>query len=260
MKFLLLSAAALIASTALSTAQDFSRPAAAVAPSMINYAFSWTGFYVGVHGAWIRDDGDAVLTGLRGVSPATIPPRASFSDNGFGGGGQVGYLMQFGGLVAGLEADLTLTDVGRARSSVSAPGADPSCLCTISTDLSSEMDWFGTVKGRVGVAMPGFGGFFENSLLYLTGGLAYAQIEHRAQMTVTPPGLSLQAGSDSVKMGFTLGGGTEIALTPNVSIKTETLYYNLEDETLVLQRAGDFAAYRFDNDGWLSRVGVNVRF
>jgi outer membrane immunogenic protein len=61
-------------------------------------------------------------------------------------------------------------------------------------------------------------------------------------------------------MGFTVGAGTEIALTQNVSIKSETLYYNLEDERLTLARASDQAVYRFKNDGWISRVGVNVRF
>jgi outer membrane immunogenic protein len=66
--------------------------------------------------------------------------------------------------------------------------------------------------------------------------------------------------SDNVKMGFTIGAGTEIASTQNVSIKSETLYYNLEDESLTLARAGDQAVYRFENDGWISRVGVNVRF
>jgi catechol 2,3-dioxygenase-like lactoylglutathione lyase family enzyme len=50
------------------------------------------------------------------------------------------------------------------------------------------------------------------------------------------------------------------AITHNVSIKTETLYYNLEDDSLTLARAGDQVIYRFENDGWISRVGVNVRF
>ena len=57
-----------------------------------------------------------------------------------------------------------------------------------------------------------------------------------------------------------LGAGTEHRLTQTVSIKTETLYYNLGAETLTLARAGDQVGYRFKNDGWISRVGLNVRF
>jgi outer membrane immunogenic protein len=260
MKFFLFSAAALIAGTALAAADDLPHRAAAVTPVMVNPTFNWTGFYAGVHGAWIRDDGDAVRAGLAGVPATAVPTRAGLSDSGFGGGGQIGYLWQFGSLVAGLEADFTLADVGRSRSIVNPASTDPACGCTATTELSSEMRSFGSVRGRVGIAVPDLGTFFDRSLIYVTGGLAYAQIEHQGQITVTPPGVTLQTASENVKMGFTVGAGTEIALTQNVSIKSETLYYNLEDERLTLARAGGQAVYRFKNDGWISRVGVNVRF
>ncbi|MEZ0167549.1 outer membrane protein [Microvirga sp. TS319] len=260
MKFLLLSAAALMAGTAVAAADDLPNRVSTVTPVIAQSAFNWTGFYAGVQGAWIRDDGDAVRTGLAGVPAISVPNRAGLGDNGLGGGGQIGYQMQFGSLVAGLEADFTLTDVGRSRSSVNPASADPACQCTATTTLTSEMNSFGSVRGRVGVAMPSLGTFFDRTLLYVTGGLAYAQIEHRGQIAVTPPGIELQTVRDDVKMGFTVGAGTEIALTQNVSIKSETLYYNLGDERLTLARAGDQAVYRFKNDGWISRVGANVRF
>jgi outer membrane immunogenic protein len=58
-----------------------------------------------------------------------------------------------------------------------------------------------------------------------------------------------------------VGGGTESAITNNISIKTETVYYNLEDETVTTNViAGSRARYRFENDGWISKVGLNVRF
>jgi outer membrane immunogenic protein len=257
---LLLATIALIAGTTLAAADDLSNRSAAVTPVIVNPIFNWTGFYAGVHGSWIRDEGDAVRIGLTGVPATAVPNRAGLSDNGLGGGGQIGYQMQFGSLVAGLEADFALSDVGRSRSIVNPASADPACQCTATTELSSEMNWFGSVRGRVGVAVPSLGTFFDNSLIYLTGGLAYAQIEHQGQITVTPPGVSLQTMRDNVKIGFTVGAGAEIALTQNVSIRSETLYYNLEDESLTLARAGDQATYRFKNDGWISRVGVNVRF
>jgi outer membrane immunogenic protein len=260
MKFLLLSAAALIAGTALAAADDLPNRAAAATSVIVNPTLNWAGFYAGVHGAWIRDNGDAVRSGLAGVPAISVPSRVGLSDDGLGGGGQIGYQVQFGSLVAGLEADFTLTDVGRTRSSVNPASADPACGCTAVTELSSEMSWFGSVRGRVGVAVPELGTFFDRTLLYVTGGLAYAQIDHQGQITVTPPGVRLQATSDNVKIGFTVGAGTEIALTQNVSIKSETLYYKLEDERLTLARAGDQAVYRVKNDGWISRVGVNVRF
>lgn len=131
---------------------------------------------------------------------------------------------------------------------------------SLQTDLGSQMSWFGSVRARVGLAVPGFETMFEHALIYVTGGVAYAKIEHRGQITVNPSGLGPTVTSDSLKAGFVLGAGTEIALTQHLSIKTETLYYNLDDKTLVLQRAGDQARYRLANEGWISRVGVNVRF
>lgn len=260
MKFVLLSTAALIASSALATAADLPSRAAAVPPTIIAPTFTWTGFYAGVHGAWLRDNGDATLIGLSGVPASAVPVRAGLSDSGLGGGGQIGYQMQFGNLVAGLEADVMFTDIGRSRSNVSFASADANCPCTVSTDLSSDMSLLGTVRGRLGFAVPSFAPFVQQSMFYVTGGLAFAQIEHQAQITVTPPGLNLQESSDDLKTGFVIGAGTEHALTQNVSIKAETLYYDLEDETLTLARAGDQATFRFKNDGWISRVGVNVRF
>ncbi|MXQ13543.1 outer membrane protein [Microvirga makkahensis] len=255
MKSLFLSLSALIAGTAMASAADLPYRAAPVAPVPAVAAVSWTGFYAGVHGAWLRDEGEALRTGLSGVSPGAIPARAGLSDSGLGGGAQIGYLWDFGSLVAGLEADLTAMDVGRTRSFEGVE--DPFSL---RTDLSSQMSLFGSVKGRLGLAMPSLVPFVERSLVYVTGGLAYARIEHRSQITVTPPGVGPQASSDGWKTGFVLGAGTEHMLTDSVSLKTETLYYNLEDETLTLTRAGDQARYRLENDGWISRVGVNVRF
>jgi outer membrane immunogenic protein len=108
--------------------------------------------------------------------------------------------------------------------------------------------------------MPSLLPLFQQSLVYVTGGLAYAQVEHQGQVTVTPPGVGPQARSEEWITGFAIGAGTEHRLTQTVSIKSETLYYNLDDEKLTLTRAGDEAVYRFQNDGWISRVGLNVRF
>ncbi len=255
MKRLFLSVSVLLAGTALAAAADLPGRAGPAAPVVVVPAFSWTGFYAGVHGAWIRDEGEAVRTGLSGVFPDALPSRAGLSDSGPGGGAQIGYLWDFGSLVAGLEADLTVVDLERARSDGSVDGP-----FSLRTDLSSQMSLFGSVKGRLGLALPGLVPFVERSLLYVTGGLAYARTEHRGQITVTPPAVGPQAGGEGWKTGFVIGAGTEHALSKSVSLKAETLYYDLEDETLTLARAGDRALYRFENDGWISRVGVNVRF
>jgi outer membrane immunogenic protein len=255
MKRLFLSLSALIAATAMASAADLPGRGAPHPPVQAVPTFTWSGFYAGVHGAWISDNGEAERTGVLGVSPDALPTRLGLSASGLGGGAQIGYLWQFGSLVAGLEADLTAMDVGRTRSFEGVDGA-----FALRTDLSSQMNWFGTVKGRIGLTMPSLLPLFQQSLVYVTGGLAYAQVEHQGQVTVTPPGVGPQARSEEWITGFVIGAGTEHRLTQTVSIKSETLYYNLDDEKLTLTRAGDEAVYRFQNDGWISRVGLNVRF
>lgn len=255
MKTLVLSLSALIAGTAMAAAADLPGRAAPLPPVSAVPGITWSGFYAGVHGAWIRDNGEAERTGVVGVSPDALPTRLGLSDSGLGGGAQIGHLWQFGSVVAGLEADLTAMDVGRSRSFEGVDG--PFGLLT---ELSSQVSWFGTVKGRLGLTMPSLLPVVQQSLVYVTGGLAYARIEHQGQVTVTPPGVGPQARSEEWTTGFALGAGTEHRLTQTVSIKSETLYYKLADEKLTLARAGDEAVYRFRNDGWISRVGLNVRF
>ncbi|EIM30278.1 outer membrane protein [Microvirga lotononidis] len=254
MKRLVLSLSVLIAGTAAATAADLPRtaaPAMLVAPLAIN----WSGFYAGVHGAWIGDGGEAVRRGVIGVASEALPTRVGLSGSGLGGGAQVGYLWQFGNVVAGLEADLTAMDVGRSRSGFGTDGG-----FGLRTDLSSQMNWFGTVKGRIGFTMPSLLPVVQETLVYVTGGLAVAQVDREARITVLPVGVGPQASGDDWTTGFAVGGGSEHRLTQNISIKSETLYYRLQDETLTLARAGDQASYRFKNDGWISRIGVNVRF
>jgi outer membrane immunogenic protein len=255
MKRLVLSLSALIAATAVASAADLPGRAAPLPPVLAVPTVTWTGFYAGVHGAWISDTGEAERTGVSGVSPEALPTRLGLSESGLGGGAQIGYLWQFGSVVAGLEADITALDVGRSRSFEGVE--DP---FTLRTELSSQMSWFGTVKGRIGVTMPSLLPVFQHSLYYVTGGVAYAQVEHQGQITVTPPGVGPVTSSEEWTTGFVVGAGSEHRLTQNVSLKSETLYYNLDDEKLTLTRAGDEAVYRFRNDGWISRVGLNVRF
>ena len=77
--------------------------------------------------------------------------------------------------------------------------------------------WFGTVRGRAGYAM-------NNVLLYVTGGLAYGGGR------VDFGGIS----ESQTHLGWTIGGGVEVGLTPNWSAKAEYLYVRLEDRGYVL--------------------------
>ncbi|MBL7405733.1 porin family protein, partial [Escherichia coli] len=88
---------------------------------------------------------------------------------GFSGGAQIGYNYQFtpgSGVVIGVEADAQYLDFGRNRNNAFVSGAvAPGYYVTDPRGLSS-LDYFGTVRGRLGYA-------FDRTLVYGTGGFAY---------------------------------------------------------------------------------------
>ena len=140
--------------------------------------------------------------------------------HGVMGGGQAGYNWQFGQYVFGVEADLQ------------GSGAEGTFAA-----YKFSNPWFGTVRGRAGFAM-------NNVLLYVTGGLAYGG--GRVEFA----GFS----ETQTHIGWTIGGGVEVGLTPNWSAKAEYLYVRLDDRSYVLTGV---------NNGFSSnvfRLGVNYRF
>jgi outer membrane immunogenic protein len=139
--------------------------------------------------------------------------------NGITGGLQGGYNWQFGTFVVGAETDLQGSDAdGRF-----AP-------------WQFSNPWFGTLRGRVGYAM-------DSVMLYATFGLAYGG--GRIEMN--------GVRESNLHVGWAAGGGMEIGLTPNWSVKAEYLFVDLSDQRYVL----------FGNTGFESsilRLGVNYRF
>jgi outer membrane immunogenic protein len=145
---------------------------------------------------------------------------ANVEPNGIMGGGQVGYNWQYGQFVFGAEADLQ------------GSGANDTFAA-----FKFSNPWFGTVRGRAGYAM-------NNVLIYGTGGLAYG-------------GGRVDVGAfneSQTHLGWTLGGGVEVGLTPNWTARAEYLYVRLEDQPYVLTGAQNgFQSNVF-------RLGVNYRF
>lgn len=133
----------------------------------------------------------------------------SGNNHGFIGGGQLGYNWQFANWVAGFEADFQgvsdrLTETSKATFGVGGfPGS------TIGTTLSveKELDYFGTVRGRLGwLAYPSL-------LVYGTGGLAYGGVKASTNVSVAMPadfvGIDLNPSSNSsisqTRTGWTSG-------------------------------------------------------
>ncbi|KQQ26198.1 porin [Methylobacterium sp. Leaf125] len=222
MKKLLTSFAAFTALTAAASAADLPRRAAP--PVFVPVpVFTWTGFYAGFNAGYGFDassNNQATVIGVNGASTLVLPGTTAVvafgngqSNDGFVGGGQVGYNYQFtpgSGVVVGIEADAHTGPL--AAQQVFNPAG------------ISGLDYFGTVRGRLGYA-------FDRVLFYGTGGFAYGSGGGRDF------GLPNRS-RDDFQTGWAAGGGIEYALPTDsflnffrssaVTLKVEGLYVNLD--------------------------------
>jgi outer membrane immunogenic protein len=149
--------------------------------------------------------------------------RGGASTDGFVGGLQAGYNYQFApNGVLGVETDISATSIDGK------PGGS-----------KFSIDYLGTIRGRAGYTI-------DRVMLYVAGGAAYG----RGDLEVA--GLS----NNQVHWGWTLGGGIEAMVTPNVSARLEYLYVDLAKENYqsVLGPVG--IGYNSN----ILRVGLNYRF
>src|SRR4051812_24124100 len=208
--------------------------------------YDWTGFYVGVNaGVGIGRD----YTRL--VIPAGPSFEASYL-NPHGGlvGGQIGYNYQvsnsfFGALVFGVEADFQGTGMRDSYTCLltCTAGAGPA------SRFSQQLDWFGTVRGRVGIAT-------GPVLTYLTGGWAYGNVKTTLTETV---GTTAAFSSNQNRGGWTWGSGVEASLGGNWTGKIEYLYVNLGDRLDLFTLNTFPQAMSTDIREQIFRVGLNYR-
>jgi outer membrane immunogenic protein len=268
---LLAALAAFTALTGAASAADLPRRAAPPPVFTPVPVFTWTGAYFGINAGYITSTKDSVRSaGVQainsGVASGAHPAVLPLPQSGFTGGGQIGYNYQFtpgSGIVVGVEADAAYTDMSRTRGVVATNSSGTDSRGTV---YRQSMDYLGTVRGRVGYA-------FDRTLVYATGGFAYAGMNYTGLYTNragTPDFLGNRSRTDT---GWTAGGGIEYALPTDsllnffrssaVTVKAEGLYYDLGQHTVPLVGVGrGVGAYvsRFQNEGVLGRVGINYKF
>lgn len=235
MKKLLLASGAFVALSSAAYAADlpvYTAEPAYVAP----VAYSWTGFNVGAHAGYSFGDSgasrlvfdtdldgsfdDTVLTG--GGADAFAPGFSSDFDDGFHGGITVGYDQQFGNFVFGLALDLSYTDVS---DSVTGFSVTPAFYT-----FEREIDFTANARLRGGYA-------FDRFLVYATGGLAYANVDHSFS-TNSPSILEEVRGGDSDAWGYTIGAGFEALVTERISVGLEYLYTDLDVDSQTARFSG----------------------
>jgi outer membrane immunogenic protein len=231
------------------TAADLARrPVYKAPPPPIIDPWTWSGVYVGLNAgySWGKSrttvDYFNTLTGLSIVPLAGSITAVDFNLNGGIAGGQIGANLQTDWVVWGIEADIQWSgQKGSALFNCVPPtlfGGPASCLPAFLTTLpgpvpgptlaiDQKLKWFGTLRGRVGVT------FTPTVLAYITGGLAYGEVETSGTLTNVVPVpfpfafLATPFSHSVTKTGWTLGAGLEGRLWDNWTGKIEYIYMDL---------------------------------
>ena len=186
--------------------------------------YNWTGFYVGLNGGY--------GWGTSNWSNA-VATTGDFNINGALIGGTLGYNMQFGSFVAGLEGDL---DWSTIKGSSSAP------VCLPGT-CDTKNSWLATGRVRLGYA-------FDRWLPFVTGGVACGDVQ-----------ASTPLGTDKkTTFGWTVGGGLEAALWSSWTWKVEYLYVVLGKGQCTAACGNPPSAVDVDFKANIIRAGLNYRF
>jgi outer membrane immunogenic protein len=183
--------------------------------------FDWTGYHIGVSGAWgggsVGYSSNIVALGSAGYglwnSTGTgvgvwNNVASSYGTSGFLVGFQSGASWQLSNnVVLGYESDFNYADVNSSNNGVLGEG------------LRSNLRWLGTERLRFGYA---FGRFMP----YITGGLAYGQIHTDGVSSFA--GVPFTTSVSHWQAGWTVGAGMEYAVFDKVSVKAEYLYTSLQ--------------------------------
>jgi outer membrane immunogenic protein len=202
--------------------------------------YSWTGFYVGgnVGYGFGRARNDFAFE-----QSCVCIANAFWSFNGSErvdlsgaiGGAQAGYNWQADAALYGIETDIQASGQKRTGDFSGAISArlSPFLMETgnnpFTAAVTNKINWFGTVRGRVGLTS-------DRWLAYVTGGLAYggsnsSGILQPAAVFTAFPNAPFVWNDSATKVGWTIGAGIENAFAVNWSWKVEYLYVDLGEFT-----------------------------
>ncbi|MGD0635542.1 MAG: outer membrane protein [Beijerinckiaceae bacterium] len=214
----LLSSAALIVLSGAALAADLPSTRAPVVPPPLP-VFSWTGIYAG-----------GQIGYAFGQDTATSVVGTPYNSNSRGvlGGAHIGYNYEAGpgGLVVGVEGDVN--------------GSSFTGTSALNSTTKSPVQ--GSLRARAGFA-------FERALIYATGGGVFAAFNDNYTSGDSP---------STARVGYTVGGGIQYAITDLWSVRAEYRYNNFGATTENLPIAGTTVSHRQTENQVL--VGFSYKF
>jgi outer membrane immunogenic protein len=240
MKKFLLGLAGLVALAAPASAADMAVAPYKAPPPMIAAIYDWSGFYVGINGGW----GSSRKCWDNYVGTVLIASEGCHDATGGVFGGQVGYRVQTGAFVFGVEGQGDWSDLR---------GRNASLITPANTD-ESRIAAFGLLTGQIGYA-------WNNVLLYAKGGAAIT--DDRFRILTTGTNLLIATSKDTTRWGGVVGVGLEYGFSPNWSaaIEYDHLFMDRRDAYFVFAgTANPFQTDRIKQDVDLVTVRVNYRW
>ena len=222
----------------------------AAAPVLpVERPMNWTGFYAGGHlgGGWSDDRwADGFGSAPSGLGAINI---AGFGDSthatGPLAGGQVGFDLQSGHAVFGVQADASLADLRGENTCFSGLGG---------VNCQRAINAIGTVTGRAGYA-------WDRALVYAKAGGALTNVTY--SLNGNTNAVALGTGSSSgTAAGWTAGAGVEYALTDCWSTMLEYDYVDLSSTAVVFPTVAVLNAKSTTVQQSINaaKLGLNYRF
>ncbi|MBR0783052.1 outer membrane beta-barrel protein [Bradyrhizobium iriomotense] len=214
------------------------------AKAPVALVYDWTGLYIGANaGVGVSQN----LTTTNISSSFGGSPTSTLGGAGAIGGMQIGANWQAGNLVIGLETDIQGANLRDDRTCAF------TCGFGFALQYDQKVDWFGTARGRIGLAT-------GSVLSYFTGGFAYGNV--RTTIAERFFAVPFGAAFSDTRTGWTVGSGVEASLGGNWSGKIEYLYLDLGSQDGGYRMPSGFGPHTYSSDirEHIFRVGANYRF
>jgi outer membrane immunogenic protein len=241
--------------------------------------FSWSGIYIGANlgSAWGSADlntdagqfiaGSSYFTSTANIQSVNASTSGRVNDETLVGGVQIGANKQIGRMVFGVEVDYGTFNLNGSVGAANVPFPSvPAFNYTASAKIGT--DWLITARGRLGLTL------HDTALVYVTGGVAFTSVQVSNSYVDNAPSAGVGGGSFSdVKAGWTLGVGTEVALSAKWTLKAEYLHVEFGSVSVrdsvfcgptasfcpAVVRPNSFSTSA-DLSADIARVGLNYKF
>jgi outer membrane immunogenic protein len=218
--------------------------ASTTSPTQAEDFKAFDGLYVGLHGGYAWEK----ISGLYGLGTTQTNLGNIDLDSALVGG-QLGYNVQLGNFVMGVEADAS-GFVG-SDSVTNDPGAATPLLAATDdvTILSANLSYLASIRGRIGYVV-------GDVLLYGTAGIGFVEFD----LNANTPTLGFDQTLRRRDVGGVYGGGLEWNLVEGVTLRGEYLHYDVKASSGI---PSDFPnsvsgnAVNF-HDIDVARAGINI--